>query len=505
MIRNFAIPSGNTNQMQKLLNYVYFVQKEISLLSGIDDLLYWDGKTHMPNGGATGRSEQLKLIEGLIHDLMLSKKTRSVVRKIKRKKLLKKDSIVVNELDKIISKEKRVPREFKKELAKKTVLAQAKWKLAKDNNNFEIFRPYLRVLVELKRKHAHYLNPKVEPYNALLNDYEEGMTTDKLEQIFNFLKPELVKLINEVKDRNFAHHKVKLGMSKKEQLNIISNFIKKIGIAEYQVALDSSIHPFSIRVSRNDVRITARYADPFQTFFDAAHEAGHALYELGLPKEYYRTLVHAQASLSLDESQAIFWENFICRSENFWKTFSNNFYQYSKQNLRWEDFYKNVNIVRPSFIRLDSDEVTYCLHIILRYEIERDLINGRLNVENIKEEWNKKMEEFFGIVPKKDNDGVLQDAHWADADFGYFPVYLIGMIYAAQIYRQINKEISEFPELVEKQEFEQITRWLREKVHEKGKTMPAEEVMRKATGQELNPKVLVDYFNNKYSKIYGYG
>lgn len=490
--------------MVNKLDYIYFVQKQISLLSGISDLLYWDGKTHMPERGVYGRSEQLKLINGLISQQLTSKRLYAGVRKLLKKRLPSRDYTVLKELEKNILKERRLPKDFQEELAKTTAIAQSRWENARKLNDFGIFKPELKKLVEMNQKYAYYIDPKREPYDVLLAENEEGMTSAKLTEIFSELKKELKAILEKIKqsERYDSIQNIKLTMSKKEQQAVITELIAKMGATNDKVALGTSTHPFTISVSREDVRITARYINPASSLLDALHEAGHAQYELGLPKDYYMTFVYGPASLGLDESQAFFWEDMVGKSKFLWETLFEQFKPFANAETKWQDFYNYLNRVRPSIARTEADEITYCLHIIMRYEIERDLINGKLDISSLSEVWNSKLQEIFGIVPSCDKEGILQDIHWADSDFGYFPCYCIGRIYSSQIYRQISKDIQDLPQLIRKQEFGSITEWLRQNIHEKGKTMPAEEIIRKSCGSPLNPKAFTDYLKEKYSEIY---
>lgn len=486
------------------LKYVYDIQKELSYLSGVYALLDWDEKTHMPSKGIEERAEQTALIYRLMYERMTSKKLVGALKKLKGRRLSKKDELVVNELGKQVTKLIRVPKDLMVEIARTSVIASSKWQEARKKDDFTIFKPHLKRLVKLKIKQAKLINPKLTPYDALLDDYEEGMTSEKLTTLFDYLKKELVQLVEEIKHtKQFKKQKELNGdVLKERQERLVKNIIKLTGINNDTVALDISAHPFTLRISQKDVRITTRYPNVFDAFFSAVHESGHALYELGLPKEYNNTLIHESASLGLHESQSRFWENQIMRSKQFWQGYAKHFSKLTGIKIRWSELYKKANIVKPSFIRTEADEVTYCLHVILRFEIERDLINGKLKVDDAKEVWNKKMQEYLGIVPKKDNDGILQDVHWSFS-FGYFPTYAIGTIYSSQIRREIEKEIKNFPELVRKHQFAPILNWLRKNIHEKGKTMTADEIIRNACGKGLNPETYITYLREKYEEIYG--
>jgi len=479
--------------MKKDLILIYSVQKEVTLLGGVMALLDWDEKTHMPARGIEARSEQMKMISDLMHQKMVSDELYSSLKTLRKEKLSLKDSIVVRELYKDVTKIRRLPREFVQLLTKETVLASQVWEKAKKKNDFSLFKPQLAKMVALMRKEAKYLHPNLKPYDGLLDENEEGMTSERLTKLFEPLKSELILLLNKIKaSPEYKKQKeITVKMPIDEQKELILAMQSKMGVTSDVAQLDKSTHPFMTRISEHDVRMTTRYKKPLDAFLSSVHEGGHALYELNLPTQYTNTVIHSVPSTGIHESQSRIWENNIARSFAFWKG----------QKGFPTNLFRSANMVHPSFIRTESDEVTYCLHIILRYEIERDLINGTLSVDDAKAEWNKKFFTMFGIMPKSDNDGILQDTHWAIGAYGYFPCYAIGSIYASQLYMQMRKELP-MDKLVAHQDFAPISKWLKEKVHSKGRTMLADEIIKKACGKGLDPEVFVKYLNEKYSKIY---
>jgi carboxypeptidase Taq len=486
------------------LKFIYQAQKEITELSGIYALLDWDEKTNMPPKGIDDRAEQEALIYKLIFERMTSDEMCKALSKLKKQRLSRKQKIILKELDKQVKKLMRVPKKLAVQIAKEAVLASSKWQEARKQNNLQIFLPSLKKLVALKRKQARLINPKLTPYDALLDDFEEGMRSEKLDKIFGKLKKELIQLLEKIKKtKEYKSQKeMRLATKQKDKEALAEDIIKKMMLTKESSRLDVSAHPFTLRISKSDVRITTRYTTVFDGFFSAIHEGGHALYELGMPKEYKNTVIYDAPSTGLHESQSRMWENQIARSKNFWKGYAKSFSRITKKKLSWKDLYTAVNIIKPSFIRVDADEITYCLHVILRYEIEKNLINGKLKAEDADKEWNKKMKELLGITPKNDNQGMLQDVHWSCGLFGYFPTYALGTIYARQICSQAEKEIKSFSELVKKQDFAKIIGWLRKKIHTKGKTMTAEETVKKICGKGLDAEEFTDYLAKKYSEIY---
>lgn len=490
--------------MNKELAFVYSTQKRLTILSSISALLSWDLSTNLPKMAVKERAEQTNFVAQQIHEIMVSKKLFFCLKKLSKQNLKKRHAIVVKEFLKQVKKARCLPKEFVEKETRTAVRSTHAWETARQKNRFNVFFPFFKKMIALKKREAGYLKPETTPYNALLDKYEEGMTSEKLDKIFFELKKGLIELLSKImSSKVYANQKkINLSFSRETQDKLLTSILSKMCLPKDRTNISVSMHPFTTRIGLNDVRITTRYLTPMDSFFSAVHEAGHALYELNLPKTYYATVVYDSPSLGLHESQSRFWENIVAKSKFFWKGFSKQFCKTTKKRFSWKNLYFQANIVQPSFIRVDADEVTYCLHIILRYEIERDLINAGLNPKNAKKEWNKKFNSFFGIIPRTDNEGILQDVHWSWGEFGYFPTYAIGSIYSAQILKKIRKDLKDFDLLVEKKSFYPIIEWLNKKIHCKGKTMTAEEIIKKVTGEKLNPKSYLDYLNQKYSDLY---
>ncbi len=491
--------------MKKELDYIYAVQKEVVALRGLIELLDWDEKVNMPAKGIEGRAEQTKIISDTVYTRMTSDQLWKALEMLRKKKLSRKDSVVVKELHKQVRKIRRLPRKFVQELTHHSVMSSGIWQKARKKDDFSVFKPALKKMIELKRKEARYLDPKAKcPYDALLDDYEEGMTTEKLTEFFDGLRKGLVPLLNKIKStpRYKKQKKLKVRMGQAEQERMLRDMLGRIGLPPDRMRLDTSAHPFTISAGPDDVRITTRYPDFKGSFWAGVHEAGHALFELNLPKSFRDTVIYFAPSFGMHESQSLFWEKQIISSPWFWKGYFPTIRKHVRMGLL--DFYRAANQVRPSFIRVEADEVTYCLHIILRFEIERDLVNGKLSVDKAEKEWNRKFSEMFGIAVKKDNDGILQDMHWSMGAIGYFPSYAIGMVYASQLMKQMSKDMREVERKIEKLDLAPIAAWLKKNVHSKGKTMLADDLVKKVCGSGLDHKVFVSYLTKKYSKIYGF-
>ena len=500
--------------MRESLNFIYKEQKELSTLGGISALLGWDQMTYMPAMGAEERSEQSAIISKFSHERIISDKfwkhIENLSKPIHFDKLTKKDKIVVNRLKKDVEKARKVPIDFVERSSKVTTFAYPAWQEARKKSKYIIFSPHLQKIIDLEKEYCEYINLPGPKYNSLLDDYEEGMTVDKLNREFSYLKSQLIEVLEKIKSSEI--YKKQKPIDKKfiieDQKNLCNIVFNKMLLTKDKVRLDVSTHPFTTSIGYDDVRITTNFEreNPLFSFFSTIHEAGHALYELGLPRDEFKdTVVSDSPSLGLHESQSRFWENMIARNKNFWKFFYPIFKKASPNEYIDSDlrtWYRYVNQVKPSCIRVEADELTYCLHIILRFELENKLIDDKIKVDELPEVWNGIMKEMLDITPKNDADGVLQDMHWSGGSFGYFPTYSIGTIYASQLFKKLSEEKHNIFYEIEKADFSNILFWLRENVHKFGRIITADEIINKVCGEGLNSKVFVDYIKNKYFELY---
>lgn len=500
-----------SQSVQKNLNTIYSCQKEIKTLEQIESLLGWDRETYMPEKGITSRSEQASLTGKLLHQKMVSKRLEDAVSRLSSPEiyssLSEKDRNVVSRLRKDIEKEKKLPTEFVGRYIKATTLASPAWASAREKKDFSIFEPHLEKIISLKKEEIEYRDFPGHPYNSLMDYFEEGMTVENLDSNFRSLRKDIVSLLGDIMgSRKYekADFSGKYGV--KSQKRIANKVMSQMGLSSNRSRLDVSPHPFTTTIGPDDVRITTRYNkdNPLESFSGVMHESGHALFELGMPREYDNTVVQNSASYGLHESQSRFWENVIGRGAPFWNHFFKNFRKEFRgmKNASLDDWLLYVNWVEPSFIRIEADELTYGLHIILRYDIEKGLAEGSIKTEEIPELWNEKMNEYLGIVPENDSEGALQDVHWSHGLFGYFPSYEIGSIYAAQIYDAMKKEMPGLEDDIEKGDFSVINKWLGDKIYRHGRTMSAEEIIEKACGSGLDSSAFMGYLKNKYSEIY---
>ncbi|KYK20543.1 hypothetical protein AYK24_10065 [Thermoplasmatales archaeon SG8-52-4] len=500
--------------MKESLDFIYKEQKELSTFSGISALLGWDQMTYMPKMGVSERSEHSALISRIIHERVVSDKLWKNIEILSKQenfsKLSKKDKLVVSRLRKDVEKARKVPSDFVEKMTKITTMSYQAWEEARDKNEFKIFSPFLEKIIDLEKEYCDFFDIPGPRYNTLLDDYEEGMTVEKLKNEFSYLKKELIKILEKIKScKLFENQKnldIKINEDKQKKLSNI--IIEKMQLPKERLRIDVSTHPFTTSIGYDDVRITTNYGreNILFSFFATVHEAGHALYELNMLKDEFKdTVISDSPSLGLHESQSRFWENMIGRGKPFWKFFYPFFQKessYLQNNVSFEDWYKSVNQVKPSFIRVEADELTYCLHVILRFELEAGLMQDKISVKSLPQLWNEKMDEMLGIVPKNDVEGVLQDMHWSGGSIGYFPTYAIGSIYSSQIFKKITQINNKFNYEIEKGDFSNCIDWLKENIHTYGRKFNADEIIKKSCGEGLNSKVFVDYLKDKYYTLY---
>lgn len=492
--------------MEKEIDFIKKELKELYLLRRSGALLGWDQQVNMPEKGAETRSEILALLSKLIHERFTSEKLFKAVERVRKMNLKGDDKLMIKRLYKDLIKSRKLPVDFVEEMSKAESIGFSKWQEAKKKKDFSIFKPYLGKIVELQRRKSKYYGMEGHPYNGLLDDYEEGMTVDELKPEFEKLKKGIIELLRKIEGSKKYKDKPKLLKKKfprEKQIEFSKDVVRRIGLAEDNSRIDFSEHPFSTTIGVNDVRITTNIREsPLFSFGSSMHEAGHSLYELGMPKEHAYDSLGDTPSLGIHESQSRFWENMIGKSKSFWKFYFPKFDKVYGLGGDLDEWYFEDNMVFPGKIRIESDEVHYPLHVILRFEIEMGLIDGSINVEELPKIWNEKMKEYFGVDIKNDSEGVMQDVHWSGGSFGYFPTYVLGTIYASQLYGGAKKEIKDLEKDVEKGDYGRIREWLVEKIHRQGRKQLAEELIKSVCGERLNVDIYLEYLNKKYSEIY---
>lgn len=492
------------------------LSRSVALLHTIQNLLEWDQEIHMPPGAVEIRSQQTELLASLAHKQKTSPSYAKALGKlidlasgeILDASLQADQKAALREWRRDYLNEKKLPASFVKTFAKTTALSMHAWAKAKENNDFASFAPYLEKIVKISRKKAELLGYKEHPYDALLDLYEPGMTTAQLTAIFDRLKNALTSLVKAIRSKPVINEEFLKGSFSPEKQNAFSNLLlKAMGYNKETSRLDLSVHPFCMAMHPTDVRMTTRLHPDYlmSNIFSVIHEGGHGLYNLGFKIENFGSPLAESISLGFDESQSRWWETRIGRSESFWHHFFPLLQKEFPEKLAsvsLQDFYKAINIVQPSMIRVEADEVTYSLHVIVRFELEKELIAGTLRVKDLPKAWNQKMHAYLGITPANDAEGCLQDIHWSMGGIGYFPTYTLGNLYAAQLFEAFEKSFPTWQERVSKGELGFIRTWLTENLHQYGKQYNAETTLIRVTGQPLTEKPFVNYLQKKYQKIY---
>ncbi len=485
---------------------------ELSHISSATALLNWDMETYMPPEGAQMRGTTISVMSALVHEKFTSPEFESLITELNDARqaglLDEEESCVVREAWRDFSREKKLPKAFVEELSRTTADAHHVWVNARKKSDFSLFLPTLKKIIELKRQQADYYGYEKSPYNALLDAFEPDTTIADYEPIFEEVKDFLIPLIARI-----GAGKVEEGgdlfagdFDLAAQKAFCKEMLGHIGFPFDRGRIDETPHPFTQGFHAGDVRITTRY-DSDNLFFSIGstiHEAGHAFYDLGLSAEHFGTPLGESLSLGIHESQSRLWENHIGKSRAFWtfmyprlqEAFSKPFAEIS-----FEQFYRHLNRVNPSLIRTESDEVTYNLHIIIRFEIEREIIEGSLAVQDIPEVWDQKVKKYLGIDVPGDAQGCLQDVHWSCGYFGYFPTYALGNLYAAQLYAAASRDILNLEKEIERGSFDHLREWLRTRVHVHGRRYAQDELIANATGEKLNSKYFIEYITKKYSGV----
>jgi carboxypeptidase Taq len=508
-----SVVMDKTKIFNKLLDH----SKKIYSLVSIEALLSWDLETSMPHDGLANRSNQITFLSGILHSYQTDgsyAKNLSLLIGLKKNDTIKDDTLTPTQKS-LLKQWKRdylqaikLPTKFVEKFAKATSTATHIWSEAKQNNNFKLFCPYLEKIVDLCIEKANLLGYKDEPYDALIDLYEPGMTTKELTKIFSPLKKQLKELLSKTQKKEIIDDSFLYGKFEKDkQMQMGEKILELMTFSSDGIILDESSHPFSIGLHPTDIRMTTKiYEDyPITNILSVLHEGGHGLYEKNLPTKYFGTPMCESVSLGIHESQSRLWETIIGKSHCFWKYFYPIFQDtFPKQmkNISLDKFYQAINKVQPSLIRIESDEVTYCLHIIVRFEIERDLINKKIKVKDIPKVWNSKMKDILGITPDNDAVGCLQDIHWSCGIIGYFPTYALGNIYAAQLFSKYKKDNTSWKKQLEKGDFTKLERWLCKNIHKNGRYYSPYDLIKKITKKLPSSEDYIKYLNRKFASIY---
>lgn len=500
---------------QSEYTHLHAISKEARTLGGIAAVLDWDQETYMPSDGASIRAEQFKVLAGIIHQKRtgtqfsnaLSKLIDLKSGKIKKASLNDAQKAAVREWRRSYLLDKALPKKFVEEFAKLSSQSMGVWKHARQEDAFQQFAPYLERIVKMTRKKADLLGYTNHPYDALLNLYEPDATTQEVSLHFSTLRKSLIPLLKKIQSNKSPDDRFLFGKFAEDQQLKYGHFILKA--MHYDLSkgrLDVSAHPFSSASHPHDSRITTRIhpTSLMSNIFAVIHEAGHALYEMGLPVEQYGTPLGESRSLGIHESQSRFWETIIGHSKPFWSFFLPHLKSHFSgqfDTVSLDAFYKAINKVEPSFIRIEADEVTYPLHVILRFEIEKSLIEGSLQVRELPEAWNAKMQELLKITPKTNQEGCLQDIHWSMGAFGYFPTYVLGTMYAAHLFTGFMQSHPNWEKRVSQGELGFIKEWLNQAIYQHGRRYETNQLLELATKKSFTADSYIDYLNKKYKNL----
>ncbi len=490
--------------------------RETSLLRSCADVLAWDEQTYMPLAGAPLRGDQMALLARLAHEQATSPVVSTLLAQLETSELVQTaDSVEaanIREIRRSFDRAVKVPKALVEELARVCVAAQQTWRQARKESKFPVFQPALEKIVALKREEAQAVGKAgAVPYDALLDEYEPGATTADITRVFAQLRRELVPLVAAIAASGKTPRREVLcrEFPVDRQRFFAESAAAAIGFDFHAGRLDVTTHPFCSGFGPGDCRITTRYnAHAFnEAFFGVLHEAGHGLYEQGLDPSHFGTPSGSYASLGIHESQSRLWENQVGRGGPFWDHFFPRARQVfpSLRDVSREDFIWAINDVQPSFIRVEADEATYNMHIILRFELEQALIAGDLKPADVPGAWNEKFEANFGLKVPDDARGCLQDVHWSGGGIGYFPTYTLGNLFAAQFMEQARRDLSGLEDDFRRGEFGRLKGWLNEKVHRPGRRYTPGQLCQRVTGRGLEHAPLVSYLRGKYSALYGIG
>jgi len=490
------------------------LSREATLVESIEATLAWDERTYMPEAAGEYRAEQMTFLTGLAHQKRTNPRWGDLLQQLAGSDLASDKhsdtGTTIRQLKRDYDKRCKLPQKLVEELTRASVLGQQAWVKARAANDFGQFAPHLTKIIDLKRQQASALGYTDQPYDALLDDYEPHAKTNELAAVLGKLRQELVPLIHAIKETG---KKAPVEIAQRHYPQPAQEAFSKaaaaaIGFEFDRGRLDITHHPFCTELGPNDCRLTTRYDEQFfnGAFFGTLHEAGHGIYDQGLRGDRWGLPTGAYVSLGIHESQSRMWENLVGRSFAFWQHF---FPQWCKafpeasKGVTLEQWHFAINSVEPSLIRVEADEATYNLHIIVRFELEQALLNGDLAVGDLPGAWRAKYKEYLGIEPPTDALGCLQDVHWSACLFAYFPTYSLGNLYAAQFFEQADRDLGGLNHLMRRGEFTPLKRWLNEKIHRQGQCYSASELVQNITGKPLSSDALMRHLKNKLLPLYG--
>jgi carboxypeptidase Taq len=495
-------------QQELLYNDYKATMRKIADVKYASAVLQWDQETYLPLKGADFRGQQLATLSEIAHAMFTDEKLGALLTELMSRQLPAREKRNVELSLEDYNKQKKFSPAFVRKMSETVSASFHAWIKARKENDFEVFEPALSALVHLKREEAEILGYKAHPYDALMDEFEKGATVAMVDKIFEDVKQPLLELLQEVQkkpapDASFLNQK----FDKQKQWEWGMFLAKELGFDFNAGRQDISEHPFTINFSSQDVRITTRIDenDFANMTWSTIHEVGHALYEQGLPVEEYGLPSGEYASLSIHESQSRIWENCVGRSEEFWQFYFprlQNYFPDHFRNISLQQFVRAINKVQPSLIRTEADELTYHFHVMVRYELEKKLIEGSLQVKDIPAYWNEQYRKLLGVIVPDDKQGCLQDVHWSHGSFGYFATYSLGSFYAAQLWEQAKKDIAGLAKKIASEGSTGLLHsWLQTSVYRHGKFYTSSELCKEVTGKDLDSTVFIRYLRQKLSNL----
>lgn len=497
--------------MEKL-HHLKSLLSEVQDLRHVADVLEWEQQTYMPSGGVETRSEQFATIKRLAHQKFTADEIGQLLNDLTGSDTLgdydSDEASLVRYVKYEYDRLRRIPAALETEIAQHTSRSQELWVQARAEDNFKLIQPAWEKMFDLKRQYAEAIGYNDHVYDALLQEYEPGLVSAEVKQVFDSLRAEIVPLVKAILPKvdsvSDAALRQPFDLTRQREFGLLA--AKQFGFDFTRGRLDEVAHPFCTNFSRDDVRLTTRYKPDFlnTALFGTLHETGHGLYEQGISPRLHRTPLSGGTSLGIHESQSRLWENLIGRSRSFWGYFypklQATFPQLAATDL--ETFYRAVNRVSPSLIRIEADELTYTLHIMLRFELEREILEGQVRVADLPEAWRAKMHDYIGVVPETDREGVLQDVHWSAGLFGYFATYALGTIISVQLFEKAQAVLPDLNGHLAQGDFAGLLGWLQTNVYQHGKKFMPMELLKRATGSALDARPYVAYLKKKFGEIY---
>lgn len=488
--------------------------RQTIMLQNVSALLNWDERTYLPDGGGEYRAEQSALLAGMIHMRCIDPSYGAMLEELSEAPDSKSGAVetvaTVRELLRDYNKATRLPTAIVEAIERATVRGQQIWVEARKRDDFAAFVPALEEILRLKREYADAAGYEENRYDALLDDYEPGATTKEVSRVLGSLRSPLAELVAKIQaaGRKPSNEVFRRRTTREQQRAFGIEVAEKIGFSFQDGRLDDTHHPFCETLGPNDCRITTRYDETFlqTSLYGTMHEAGHGIYEQGLRKDWFGLAPGVYASLGVHESQSRMWENQVGRSQAFWEFFlpkAKKAFSPIWDDVSSSDAFGAANVVQPSLIRVEADEATYNLHILVRFELEQALVSGDLPLTDLPGAWRQKYRELVGIEPTDDRNGCLQDVHWSAGLFGYFPTYTLGNLFAAQLFEAAERELGDLQDSFRRGEFHLLRDWLRRRVHEAGRTRKASDLIAAVTGQKVDSEPLLRHLKNKLLPLYG--